>query len=387
MIKSFAQRHRLTLPDEATARMVADLLAERGHGLVAVRIAGQLDGRQPPPTPGLVEQWQVFSLVIDPAMSLTDDNGLVRNEERAIARLAREHRGVSSSVSGAADIEIQGFSRAGLVHELDPGVAGLRRIAVNASASARLLPLPEPPALKHLVTTRGAAEVAVIADVTQRLATESGDDTVWIEASADAEVDDILGDLLNEALHQDHCMPWTAARVPLFAALAADLRVTDFHRAWLLADLFDIATVGRRHLASATGETQARGLPSAETPDTLAARAAVAAVLPTLAACNSDSELTRYMRAALGAACPEAAVVTTAEIEELHARYAGSARAPVVEVIGALVRSDEAGTQSALDRLEWMEHWVDNPFASAEYRGLALLSSVLADELSRSVPA
>ncbi|MFI5934004.1 hypothetical protein [Actinoplanes sp. NPDC051494] len=137
-----------------------------------------------------------------------------------------------------------------------------------------------------------AEELAAIADLAGRPDEEREGYDQHDELGAfqhDGTVLDVLADLVDEALHRDRCYPWTAARVPLLAALAVDERLTAHHRARLLLDLYLIATVGRRH--------------DEESADTIAATAAVAGELPRILARTGDSALYARLAAALAEAC------------------------------------------------------------------------------------
>src|SRR5689334_15983888 len=114
------------------------------------------------------------------------------------------------------------------------------------------------PALRYAADDWGAPELAAIAGHTARLSghdfpedDEPGGSGEFEEYDQHDELgafrdDDgvagVLDDLLDEALHRDTCRPWTPERVPLLAAIAVDTRITDLHRARVVAGLYRIAT-------------------------------------------------------------------------------------------------------------------------------------------------
>ncbi|WP_213001278.1 hypothetical protein [Winogradskya consettensis] len=288
---SWARTYTLTVPTEKAARAVADRLAERGHLLTAVRIVdhfsfepGNFWYGKPSMRPEFSGWWDVFSVVLD-------DQVMDDAEKAAVADLARESGGISGGAgSGHRDTVLQIFNRTGLVHELTPSQAARRRPAPMPVAAAGELP-PGPP-----LESRPAPDLrGELIAVTECCAGDGGDG---------AGTGDLLGDLFNAAMHQGTCYPHTAGMVPVFVELAADDRLGDRYRGWVLMDLFLIASVGRRDLASMADTLRALGKPAVEAPEAVAAREAVTAAVPGLLdRWEEASEHERFLLAALAAAC------------------------------------------------------------------------------------
>ncbi|WP_306210216.1 hypothetical protein [Actinoplanes sp. RD1] len=169
------------------------------------------------------------------------------------------------------------------------------------------------PALRYAAEEWGAPELDAIADHVARLSGDPVDEPGAGPGERDGyeqheelgawqhdDVAGVLAELFDDALPGDTCRPWTAERVPVLAALAVDQRLTDYHRAWAVAYLVAVATAGRRR---ADGP---------ENADERAARAAVAAAVPDIAARADDSELFGFLAAALALACPEAGAAALA---------------------------------------------------------------------------
>lgn len=350
MASSIAQAYTVTVPDEAVARTVAGRLAERGHRLVAIRIVDHFRFEQasfwygkPSLRPEYTGWWDVYSVVVDPAAA-DDDDGLRRWEAAAVASIAREHGGVASGPGGGdPDTVLRIFTRVGLVHEIDPGEADERRRAVIAEAPRSAAAPPPAPGLRYVTTkSRGRSEVLAVAEVAQRL----GFGEISGLMDDYDHVAGLLGELFNWAMHQDTCYPETASFVPLFTNLAVDDRLTDYHRAWVMIDLYMIATVGRRRLTFSADGLHARGLPADEGPDESAARTAVATALPVIAAQAGESELTRFVCAALSAACPGAAAGLHADLEALVHQYEGTSREPAAALMRGLAIDDPAAVNT-----------------------------------------
>ena len=390
-ISSYAQTYTTTVRDEATARTVADRLAARGHRLVAVRIMDHFSFDpssfwygKPSMRLEYSGWWDVFSLVLDPPTEDASER-LIRWEAAAVATIAREHGGVASGPGGGhADTVLRNFTRVGLIHDLDAKEAEQRRQSMLEGA-----PTPEAapaPArgLRYLAKSRGRSEVLAVVEVAGLLIGGETPDPV----NESDDVTELLADLFDEAMHQDTCYPWTASRVPLFAELARDDRLTDYHRARLMTDLYMIATVGRRHLAYAADGLHAQDEPAVEAPDTLAARAAVAASLPATVTRASESELTRFMCAAIAAACPEAATGLIPILEALVRQFDGTSRAPVAALMYELAVEDQAAVGAALGKLTTTApeavDGLESPYARIEHKALEALGRLLTTELDHS---
>jgi hypothetical protein len=332
--------------------------------------------------------WDVFSVAQDPPLPEEAREQAERLETKAVAAIACDLGGFAAGPGGgAAKTILRSFSRVGLVHELDAQRAGeLRRALVGAATGPSAQPPPTAPPLRHTRHRNGRAEVLAAAQVARRV--EAGDDLLPSGGEHGDDLDSLLGDLFDAAMHQGTCYPHTAGTAPLFAALAADDRLCDFHRAWLLLDLYLIATVGRRDLCAMADELRALGTPAVETPDAAAARAAVAAALPALAArWPVESELGRFFLAALAGACPEAAPSLRAEIEGLASRHTGTDRAAALALIRGLASADAPVIEAALDALaSWAPQLFDDcdsPYAATDHRALHVLEDLLMAELGR----
>jgi hypothetical protein len=379
------------VPDEAVARTVADRLAERGHRLVAIRIVDHFTFDpssfwygKPSMRPEYAGWWDVFSAVVDPGEAAGDER-LVRWEAAAVASVAREHGGVASGPGGGhPDTVLRVFTRVGLVHELDTAEAEqLRRAVIDTAPPPGALP-PPAPGLRYVAKSRGRSEVLAVAEVAQR----RGFAELPGPADDGGDVTGLLGELFDGAMHQDTCYPGTASFVPLFAELATDGRLTDYHRAWVMIDLYMIATVGRRHLVFSADSLHARGESAVETPDGSAARAAVAKVLPMIVTQAGESELTWFTCAALSAACPEAATGHPADLEALARQYEGTSRASAIALMHGLVTGDQVAIGAALETLartapEALDG-LDSPYPRPEHRALAALEHLLIAELGHA---
>jgi hypothetical protein len=375
--------------------VVADRLAERGHRLVAVRVVGHFSFDpssfwygKPSMQPEYAGWWNVFSVVQDPPLS-GDGEWAQRWEARAVAALVREHGGVTSGPGGGhPDAVLRTFTRVGLVHDLDPAGADQRRRAVLDDAPRAPTPARQQArGLRYTARSGGRSEVLAVAEVARRIATDEA--PVGLDASDCDDVTELLGDLFDEVLHQDSCYPWTAAGVPLIAVLAAEERLTDYHRAWVMLDLYMIATVGRRRLARTADALHALGKPATETPDVVAARTAVAAALPALIArWPTESELAQFMLAGLAAACPEAAASLHRNLDDLRSRYDGTSRATTMALVRGLAFADMTAVETALGELESIAPQLlddqDSPYAATEHRALCVLEDLLTMELEHA---
>ncbi|MEU8240758.1 hypothetical protein AB0C07_21140 [Actinoplanes missouriensis] len=353
--------YSLTLPTESAARTVADQLADRGHGLVAVRAVGHFSTDIH--RTEFAGWWDVYSVVA----TEPDRDGA---ETAAVRQIARHHGGVAAGPGGG---KIEGvsrfFNREGLVHELTADEAARRRPAVVPPGPTAV---PQAP-LAYRETPDEEAELAAIKEAL------AGDDEPWEDEDDDEPADsgDLLGELFNGAMHQGTVYAHTAGMVPDFVALALDERLGDRARAWVYLDLFMIATVGRRYLCSTADREHAFGRPLAETPDAVAARQAVTAALPRLLRrWDAEAEIGRFFLAALVAAEPEAGAGLRRAIGELRQGYAGTARERTLLLMEALADRDERRIEEAIgDPGAGLSPW-----ATAEQRGLSVLEDLLTAE-------
>jgi hypothetical protein len=161
---------------------------------------------------------------------------------------------------------------------------------------------------------------ATIAKLAQRMRLEFGLYADLHALVVDGRFDDVsrqLGELFDAAMRQGNHFPQDAELVPLFAALATDERLVDVDRAWVMLDLFLFASLDRRHSYATDDSQYALGEPSTEAAEAVAARQAVAARLPALAArWDVEPEVGRFVLAGIAAACPQAGVELSAEMAE-----------------------------------------------------------------------
>ncbi len=392
--EQFAFTYSLTVPSERAARAAADELAQRGHRLVAVRIVDHfiLDPAswwygKPSMRPEFTGWWDVFSVFLDPAPRPAGGDA---DELAAVRTIAREHGGVANgSGGGHKSTVLRAFTRVGLVHELTDEEVVRRRSALAEPVAVAARPGPAPAApLAFRDTPDEQAEMTAIAEQLTADDDETADDDRdgWDEEWTDA--GEMLGALFDGAMHQGTCYPHTAHAVPGFVALALDERVGDRYRAWILLDLFMIATVGRRDLSVMADQRHALGQQSAETLEAVAAREAVAGSLPRLAErWDESSELVRFCLAALVAACPEAGAALRPEVSRLRRADAGTDREVTLRLMEALAEDDPRLIEDALrDLSAWKPKTAtgsDSPYATADQRGFSALESLLIEELDR----
>ncbi|WP_203843640.1 hypothetical protein [Winogradskya humida] len=183
----------------------------------------------------------------------------------------------------------------------------------------------------------------------------AGDDDA---GTGEAGTGDLLGELFNAAMHQGTCYPHTAGMVPTFAELAADDRLGDRYRGWVLMDLFMIATVGRRELAAMADTLRALGKTAVEAPEAVAAREAVTTAVPGLLdRWEEASEHERFLLAALAAACS----VPAPDLGTIRDTASGTTREGTIRLIDELAEG--------------------NLRADAEQRALGVLMKDLGSEL------
>jgi len=400
--KRFAHAYTVTLPTEQAARAMAERLAERGHQLVAARIVDHFSFDptsswygKPSRRAAFAGWWDAFSVCVDPS----SQSAWI--EAAAVRGLARGHGGVvSGGSSGGAASMLSTFTRVGLLHELSDDEAERRRRAALADLAAPAQPAPPsapPLACRSPADERAEALtiVACLADLVDSGRAETLGVAEGLADLLDGDADEdwedageLLGDLFNEAMHQGTCYPHTASMVPVFATLATSDRISDQYRAWVLLDLYLIATVGRRDLCARADKRHALAQPAVAAPEAIAAREAVATVVPRLVdRWGEESEFGRFVLAALVAACPDAGARLRPDISRLGHTYAGTDRAATMRLIEALAGADPTLTATALrDIASWNPKLVspyDSPYATAEQRGLCVLQDLIIEELSR----
>ncbi len=364
-------RFTVTVPDEVSAHAVAEKLAQRGHLLVAVR---------PVPDSSLESRfagwWRAHSLVVDPPY----DGPLEVSpaEKSAVAAIARRYGGQAHSACGQyPDAAIERFSRQGLAHELDRAEADRIRERLVAGQMPATPSLPTPPGLKCGGFRRPAADLRASAEAVRGTAFETG----VFEG-----VGDLVAAIADQTFPQGSVVPGTAGAVPLLAGLAGTDGVSDYYRAMVLMVLFQMSTSGRRRLAYQADAPAAGG---DETAEETATRAAVAAALPDLLAGGvGHSELANFLLAGLSAAGRESGAGMPDALERIAARYAGTARTPVVTLIRAVARGDEEASRTALAEvvaaLPEVVDGVQSPHAAVEGRALDALDTVLQWELDNA---
>ncbi|GAA4258789.1 hypothetical protein [Dactylosporangium darangshiense] len=373
---------------------MADELARRGHRLVAVRIVDHFSFDptswwygKPGMRPEFTGWWDVFSVFWDPSRPA---EVIPAAESAAVKAIARRHGGVADGPGGGlVSTVLDAFTRVGLVHELADDEV-VRRLA--ALTEPAIPPRPGPRPAARLAYRANRDEHAEMAAIAERLtadeepadgAVDDARDDAWDEEWADA--GDLLGALFDGAMHQGTCYPHTASMVPTFVALATDERIGDRYHAWILMDLFMIATVGRRDLSALADTRHALGQPQEEAPEAVAARRAVADSLARLTArWDTESELGQFFLAALVAACPEAGAPLRPAIKRLRQANAGTARDVTVRLVEALADADPQLIEDVLrDISAWNADLVadHSPYATAEQRGLSVLEDLISQEL------
>ncbi len=352
-------RFVVSVPDEVSAYAVAEKLAERGHLLVAVRAVPNdpLEGR-------FAGWWRAHSLAVDPPYEGPLE--VSPAEKKAVAAIARKYGGQANSACGQfPDKAIERFSREGLAHELDRADAD--RIRAELVAGPTAPSLPAPPGLKCGGFKRPAADLRAAAEV------------VPFEGRTFDGVGDVIAAIADEAFPQASVVPGTPDAVPLLAGLAGAEGVSEYYRAMALMVLFQMNTAGRRRLAY-QADAPADG--GTETVAETATRLAVAEVLPGLTA--GRSELAGFILAGLSASGAR----PPAGLEQIAARYAGTARIPVVNLIRALADGVEepvrTATAEVVAALPEVVDGVQSPNATAEGRALDILDTVLQWELDNA---
>lgn len=252
---TLAQTYTVTVPDEATARAVADELAARGHALVAVRAVdwAYLDPDsfwfgKPTMRPHEQGQWDVTSVATGPLPD-EDEGWWQAQEDHAVRLLAQRFGGrFGGSGGGHTATVLRTFTRVGLVHELDDATIHERRLAALAGSAPRA----------------GDAERHGSDDVDEDLPDGPGDpvrlqavsDVNWAElehaygtaddvplmlaglAANDAQWGDHLDELVGSVTHQGSSYSSTAPALCVVAELAAAPQLSPKRRLALLYTLF-----------------------------------------------------------------------------------------------------------------------------------------------------
>ena len=248
----WSQSFQATLPDQAAALRMADALAGRGHVLVAVR---EVDHFQKDPTswwygrpsvrPDEQGLWDVFSIATGP-MPDSDAEWWEAQEDRAVRQLATSLGGRSAGPGGGSTKQlISGFTREGLVHELDRETVERRRLEAFARSPARAGSretrkvdevLADRPG--EMVVLHGVDDVDWQAlehaygpaiDVPRMLRALAANDDRWGDAHAE---------LVGAVFHQGNLYSSSAPAVSALAELAASPRLAPERRLDLLYTLF-----------------------------------------------------------------------------------------------------------------------------------------------------
>ena len=250
-----AQTYTVTVPEEASARAVADELAARGHALVAVR---EVDWalRDPSsfwfgkPTMRPREQghWDVTSIATGPLPD-DDERWWQAQEDHAVRMLAKRFGGRSSgSGTGHTATLMRSFTRVGLVHELDDVTVHERRLTALAGSPARagdrerhesdavdedLLDGPGEPVrlagVEDVNWARLEHAYGNAADVPRMLNGLAANNDQWSKH---------LDDLVGSVTHQGSSYSSTAPALRLVAHLAAAPQLSPKRRLDLLYTLF-----------------------------------------------------------------------------------------------------------------------------------------------------
>ncbi|MEU8819785.1 hypothetical protein [Actinoplanes sp. NPDC048796] len=128
-MRVYTQTYTVTVPDEASARAAAELLAARGHRFVAVR-------RQPEPDTG----WNALSVLQEPPSEGPPVQP--RDEIAAVAAIARLHGGSSTGSWGASPMTLRIFPQDGRVHEMTQEESEAIRAALPVSVVPEVVPPP-----------------------------------------------------------------------------------------------------------------------------------------------------------------------------------------------------------------------------------------------------
>ncbi|MCJ0869168.1 hypothetical protein [Streptomyces sp. AP-93] len=391
------------LPSEAAARAVADALAELQHRLIAVRAHNhfRFDPSsfwygQPSMDPELEGWWQVFSLAVYSGHDRLALDPFLRSERTRVAGMARSHGGfVQGGAEGHAVTLEQSFTRVGLLHE---------RAAAEVPLPDLLPVEPVPPAAGPAWSCSGAGRpsevVQAVAAVAERMyggAQEAPDVAGWLldEEFAFGEpygsTGEFLGDLADAVAHQGTCTDATVEAVPFLAALIRDAGVPAGTRVVLLGDLLRLAVTGRATAASLADRIAALGNVWEEPAADYMTRRAIGREMPALLAnWDVESDAARFVLAALAAAAASDgdALVTRLRLAALPAPV-GTARADIMALMEALLRGDQSGLRTALDRLAaWRPDIAErsqSPYAAPRDLALSVLPDLVMADVGPAV--
>jgi hypothetical protein len=248
----WSQSFQVTVPTSAAAQDVADALAARGHRLVAVREVDHFQKdpssfwyRKPSSRPGEAGHWDVFSVATGPVPD-DDANWWQAQEDLEVRRITERFGGhTGGSGGGQTELLLSTFTRVGLVHELDEGTVGQRRLAAFADSPARAQPraqrqvdesLPDGPGQKVHLDVVGDVDWAAlehaygaatdVPGLLQGLAANDGDWGQHLDAFA------------GSVLHQGSTYSSSAPALRLIAQLAAKPQLAPKRRLDLLYTLF-----------------------------------------------------------------------------------------------------------------------------------------------------
>ncbi|MFG2879154.1 DUF6928 family protein [Streptomyces sp. NPDC048337] len=386
------------LPTEAAAGAVVAELAALRHRLIAVRAHDHFRSEpssfwygKPSMDPELEGWWQVFSLAVYSGHDRLALDPFLRGERILVAGIARSHGGFAQGgAEGHAVTLEQHFPRVGLLHE---------RAAAEVPLPDPLPVEPVPPAAGPQWSCSGVGlpveAVQAVVAVAERMyagAADIPDVAEWLldEDFAFGEPYDstgeFLGDLADAVAHQGTCTDATVEAVPFLAALIRDAGVPAGTRVVLLGDLLRLAVTGRATAASLADRIAALGNVWEEPAADYMTRRAIAHEMPALLAnWEVESDALRFVLAALTAAVTSDgdALVTRQRLATLPAPV-GTSRADIMALVEALLRSDQPGLRTALDRLAaWLPDIAErsqSPYAASRDLALSVLPDlVIAD--------
>ncbi|MBT2470506.1 hypothetical protein J7E97_22170 [Streptomyces sp. ISL-66] len=341
--------------------------------------------------PELEGWWQVFSLAVYTGHDRLALEPFLRSERTRIADIARSHGGFTQGgAEGHAATLERAFTRAGLLHELPTAEVTL----------PDPLPVdPEPPAAGPQWSCSGAGEpgevVQAVVAVAERMyggAEDIPDVAAWLldEEFAFGEPDEstgeFLGDLADTVAHQGTCTDVTVEAVPFLAALIRDEGVPTGTRLILLGDLLRLAVTGRATAASLADRIAALGSVWEEPAADYMTHRAISREMPGLLAnWDAESDAVRFVLAALNASVTSdgEALVTRQRLAALPVP-AGTSRADIMALVEALLRGDQSGLQTVLDRLAaWVPDIAErsqSPYAAPRDLAMSVLPDlVMAD--------
>jgi hypothetical protein len=249
---SWSQSFLVTLPTREAAEEVADVLAARGHRLVAIRevdhfIKDPSSSMHDKPSlrPDEHGQWDVFSIATGPVPD-DDVEWWQAQEDQAVRRLSQRLGGrTGGSGGGGTELLIRTFTRVGLVHELDEATAAARRLAALAESPVRAGEretrsvdenLPDQPGDSIHVGGIDGVDWSALAhaygpatDLPDLLRGLAANDLRW---------DDLHSDFVGSVLHQGSIYSSSAPALGVLARLATAPQLAPKRRLDLLYTLF-----------------------------------------------------------------------------------------------------------------------------------------------------